>query len=548
MDIESIKKLMTNNEGENLEFKESKGFNSMSILGGPEKNKRCLLGYCVALGNEGGGKLILGITEKKPRVIVGSMALNNKVGEAKIKIFNTLSIRIEIEELFEGQKRIVVITIPSRPIGRLLKFYGIPLMRVDEQLREMDDESQKKILNESKPDWSALICRNATLDDLDPKAITEARKKFTDKNKHLQKEIDSWDNVVFLNKAKLLIKGKVTNAAILLLGKKEAGALLSPAVAQITWILKDKTGIEKDYQHFFPPFLLSVNELYQKIRNLRYRYIKDGTLFPEEVSMYEPYLIREALNNCIAHQDYSLHSRIQVVENEEGYLIFTNKGDFIPGSIKAVIDSNSPQEYYKNKFLVDAMVNLNMIDTIGSGIKRMFIIQRNRFFPLPSYDLSNKKVLVTLYGKVLDLNYAKILAQYEDLSLSEIMNLDQIQKGEKISKIDAKELKAKSLIEGRYPNLYISEVMARKTGEMAKYIQNRPFQDEHYKRMILEFLVKNPDASRKDIDDLIMGVLPKILTRKQCKNKVSNLIRHLSTEKKIINKGNNKKPKWQINT
>jgi len=272
-------------------------------------------------------------------------------------------------ELFnEELKRIVIINIPSRKIGIPLKFYGVPLMRVDEELLEMDDATETKIRNEIKSDWSAEICLNATIDDLNPKAVAFARKNFKEKNPKLAQELNEWNNEVFLNKAKLTIKGKITNTAILLLGKAEASALISPAVAQVTWILKGKDEIEKDYEHFSCPFLLSVEALYSKIRNLKYRYIKDGSLFPEEVDMYAPYVIREALHNCIAHQDYSLHGRIQVVENEEGYLLFTNKGQFLPGSIENVIKANSPQEYYQNRFLVDAMVNLNMIDTIGSGI------------------------------------------------------------------------------------------------------------------------------------------------------------------------------------
>jgi len=366
MKIEELKKLMGLKENEHLELKEAKS--SFSILGDNGKNRKSVLGYCVALGNEGGGKLILGVSNNFPRKIVGTSALPN-FGSVKSKIYQSLNVRINIVELFnEELKRIVIINIPSRKIGIPLKFYGVPLMRVDEELLEMDDATETKIRNEIKSDWSAEICLNATIDDLNPKAVAFARKNFKEKNPKLAQELNEWNNEVFLNKAKLTIKGKITNTAILLLGKAEASALISPAVAQVTWILKGKDEIEKDYEHFSCPFLLSVEALYSKIRNLKYRYIKDGSLFPEEVDMYAPYVIREALHNCIAHQDYSLHGRIQVVENEEGYLLFTNKGQFLPGSIENVIKANSPQEYYQNRFLVDAMVNLNMIDTIGSGI------------------------------------------------------------------------------------------------------------------------------------------------------------------------------------
>ena len=128
----------------------------------------------------------------------------------------------------------------------------------------------------------------------------------------------------------------------------------------------------KDYEHFTCPLLLSVDQVYAKIRNLKYRYLKDGTLFPEEVDQYDPFNIKEALSNCIVHQDYSLGGRINITEHEDASLIFSNEGEFLPGSVESVIESDMHARYYRNAFLAQAMANLNMIDTVGSGIKRMF--------------------------------------------------------------------------------------------------------------------------------------------------------------------------------
>lgn len=145
--------------------------------------------------------------------------------------------------------------------------------------------------------------------------------------------------------------------------------------------------MEKDYHHFGPPLILAVDQIFAKIRNLKYRYLPDASLFPAEITQYDPWVIRETLHNCIAHQNYSQGGRINVVEEGEA-LLFTNLGDFIPGSVEEVIRRDAPPELYRNRFLADAMVNLNMIDTIGSGIKRMFTKQRQRYFPMPDYDLS----------------------------------------------------------------------------------------------------------------------------------------------------------------
>ena len=175
-------------------------------------------------------------------------------------------------------------------------------------------------------------------------------------------------------------------------------------------------------------YCLAVDKIYAKIRNLKYRYIKNGTLFPDEVDQYEPFVIREAINNCIAHQDYTKGGRINVVEMED-QLIFTNLGSFIPGSVEKVVKEDAPEEHYRNRFLATAMFNLKMVDTVGGGIRKMFNYQRERFFPMPEYDLSGGKVKVTVIGKVLDIEFARVLAQHErDLSLDEIIMLDKVQK------------------------------------------------------------------------------------------------------------------------
>jgi len=122
--------------------------------------------------------------------------------------------------------------------------------------------------------------------------------------------------------------------------------------------------MEKDYAHFSCPLLLEVEGVFAKIRNLKYRYLQSGTLFPDEVDQFEPYIIREAINNCIVHQDYSLGGKINVVEREDGILTFVNSGNFIPGSVEKVIEADAPETSYQNPFLANAMVNLNMIDTI----------------------------------------------------------------------------------------------------------------------------------------------------------------------------------------
>ncbi|WP_341775949.1 ATP-binding protein [Staphylococcus hyicus] len=238
----------------------------------------------------------------------------------------------------------------------------------------------KKVYNQTSEDWSKMIVEDATIEDLSKEAIKMAREKYKVKNSSLADEVDIWDDVTFLNKAKITLKSKITNTAIILLGNPESTALLNNAQINVSWILKDQDNIEIDYEHFSAPMLINIDKIYNKIRNLNYRYIADDSIFPTETKKYDSYALRESLNNAIAHQDYTLNGKINLVEYPNKVVI-SNVDEFLPESIEYVINSDTPSEIYRNQFLADAMVSLNMIDTIGSGIKKMMNIQMKRTFP-----------------------------------------------------------------------------------------------------------------------------------------------------------------------
>lgn len=435
-------------------------------------------------------------------------------------------------------KKVIVFEIPATshtPVAFLHEAY----IRVGSYTKKLKDypEKAKKIWQSMSTDWSAEICEDATIEDLDPIAIAKARQLFIKKNPRLAEEVPNWDDVTFLNKARLTIKGKITNTAIVLLGLPESAHFINPAVAQMTWILKSADGIEKDYEHFYTPFLLVVDEIYHKIRNLKYRYLMSGTLFPEEVDQYDPYIIREALSNAIAHQDYRLGGRITIVEKEDSTLTFQNYGSFLPVSIENVILSDSPEQKYRNTFLVNAMMQLNLIDTIGSGIRRMFLKQREKFFPMPDYDLQNNRVQVKITGKVLNVDYARKLAELPDLSLSNIIALDQVQKNLPIQDADALDLRKKGLIEGRKPNYCISANVAEQTDLQTEYLDMRGLDDTHYQGLILQYLRKFQKAKRADFEKLLIDKLPQILDEDQRKHRVRNLLQKMRKEGLVEAKG-----------
>jgi ATP-dependent DNA helicase RecG len=430
-----------------------------------------------------------------------------------------------------------------------VKFKNTAYIRVGSYTKKLSDfpEKERKIWKKQTIyDWSAQICKNAAVDDLDPEAVSKARKEYKQKYPQQAEEVDKWNDLTFLNKAKVTIRNKITNAAIVLLGKNESEHFISPSTAKMTWILRNEKNETKDYEHFGPPFVLNTDRVLAKIRNLKYRYLPDGTLFPIEINQYEPYVIREALHNCIAHQDYELRDTV-TVEEKSDELIFINSGSFIPGTVESVIQQNAPQKQ-RNGFLANAMLNLGMIDVIGSGIVRMFNMQKERFFPLPDYDLSAPdKVRVTIFGKVLNENYTQLLIKNRNMDLSTVILLDKVQKNTRISKDEHKRLKSKKLVEGRYPNLFVSSYIAAATEEKAKYIKYRGFDDHHYKESIIDFIEKFGSAKRKDINDLLLKHLSDALDEKQKRNKISNLLYAMSkTDKTIKNNGSRREPKWVL--
>lgn len=380
---------------------------------------------------------------------------------------------------------------------------------------------------------------------MDEDAIERARKNYKSKHPDKKEEVDQWDDITFLNKAKITVRGKITRTAIILLGKEEAEHFVNPSEVKIRWILKDEHGIEKDYLIASCPFLLAVDKVYNKIRNLKYRYLPEGTLFPEEMDQYEPFSIREAINNCIAHQDYSKHGRINVVEMPD-QLVFTNLGEFIPGSVENVIREDAPEELYRNPFLITAMLNLKMVDTIGSGIKKMFNFQRERLFPMPEYNLSNGRVSLTLIGKVINEDYARLLTQRTDLSLGDVMLLDRIQKKKAITREEEKNLRQKKLIEGRRPNYFLSLGVSQKLEHKADYSKNKAFDKQYYLDLIIKAIKEHGSLTRKEIDELLWDKLPQWMTDIQRKNKVTNLLSELRIEKRIENSGTIKDSSWVL--
>lgn len=445
-------------------------------------------------------------------------------------------------------KRVVLFAV-NPAFDRPVKFYGEAFVRVGSSKTALSNHPEKeRAIWSRRADWTAQVCERATLDDLDPAAIAKARQEYKVKFPTKAAEVDRWDDATFLNKAKVAIRGQITHAALILLGRYESSPLLSPAVARLSWFLKDAGNREQDYEHFGPPAILWSEKLAGKVRNLTVRTLPSGTLFPVELLQYDAWVLREALHNCIAHQDYGMNARINVVEFPDR-LMFTNQGSFLPGSVESVILQDAPPEIYRNPFLAEAMVNLNMIDTQGGGIKRMFATQAKRFFPLPDYDLSKPgRVAVTIRGTILDERYTRLLMQKADLDLMSVVLLDKVQKGMRIEKADAVRLRRAGLVEGRYPAILLSGRVAAALGEKARHIRQRGFDHRYYRDLVRDLVREHGPVDRAEIDRLLIGKLPEVLTESQKASKVHNLLSQLARSGEIRNAGSRRYPRWVIAT
>ena len=539
LELKSFLKENFPKENEKCEWKEFKSLkSSISARQGED-----LISYISSISNMEGGNIILGIEDKTLKIIGIQDFHDYNIDNIKYRILgnctNLSSEGFDIVEYVTSDtyKIVWIVKVPKHQFRLPVYAHKKAWQRIGDNLVPMTKERLNNILNENLilEDWSKKIIEEASIEDLDKEAIKKARKEFIKRNPKYIDEIEKWDNIKFLDKAKLTIQGKITRACFILLGKEEEEHYLDSAV-KIRWNLKTLENQDKDFEIFSIPLILSVDEIYKKIRNLKYRYLREGTLFPDEVLRYDPFVIREPLNNAIAHQDYSKKGRINLVEFEDDHLIFTNLGTFLPKTVENVVLKDSPEEFYRNTFLVEAMRNLGMIETQGGGIRKVFNFQKQRFFPMPEYDFSDEKVKVTIVGKVINEEFAKILIKNPEITLEDTLILDKVQKRKKLTDDEFIYLKKKKFIEGRKGSNYISYNVIEPTKNkdlLADYINNRSLDDRHFKELILEFISKSGKAKRKDIDNFIIPKLSSALTDSKKKNKVTNLLSSLRMEGKI---------------
>lgn len=373
----TIQQLIKLKESEDkIEFKEAKTQYNYN------NGRKSVLGYVCALANEGGGILAFGIKETKPYTLVDSQAYIGRIGQLEQNIYRDKGIRVKVNELFdENNNRVVIIEIPSRPIGKMLYYEDVALMRVGDRLERMSEEMYASIVMEKEPDFSAKICPELTLDDIDERAVTILKEKYALKQKNPEFRELSTEQV--LKDLGLMTNEGITYAALILLGIEEALAVYLPN-AQINIEYRktpEQIHFDKRYRYLKPLFI-EIDDIWSQlnVRNLDHKinegpYIFDIPYFNEEV-------IREAVLNAIAHRDYTINSEI-VIKQSPDKITITNAGGFPKGvNLENLLTINSTP---RSRLLTEILERTGLVERSGQGVDKIFRITLSEGKPRPDY-------------------------------------------------------------------------------------------------------------------------------------------------------------------
>ena len=417
LNMSTIEQLQGLSESEDhIEFKEAK--RNYPFSGGkhtdPKDRRHCVLGYIAALANERGGRLVLGMADRVPHTVVGSNFAENKVGELVDEIYKRLGIRVQYEELYSDEgKRVLVLIVPSRPIGRLLKFEGVPLMRTGESLREMSDAEIFRILSEQEPDFSAQICEGLTMADLDKEAIKAMKSRYADKQKNVTFR-NSPDEQV-LTDLELLKSGKLNYAALVLLGKSEAIRRYLPQNNIVVEFRMNHSMIQYTARKEFQlPLFIAVDEVWEYINQpasnpqLHYNdgpYIFDIPSFNEEV-------VREAILNAVCHRSMKIQSDA-VIKQYPDTLTITNAGGF-PSGVDAnniLIINSTP----RSKLMSEILQKTGLVERSGQGVDKMFYHCILEGKALPDFSGTDPyQVSLTFKAPILDEGFVRFIRHIQN--------------------------------------------------------------------------------------------------------------------------------------
>ncbi len=500
----------------------------------PSDRRRCILGYVTAFCNEGGGYLVLGMEDAYPHKVVGTKQSEGKLGELESDIYRDTLIRPVIYELYEDEinkiGRVLVIAVPKRPVGKLFRFEDVALMRVGEELKPMSDEMMFSILQEQEPDFSAEICDNITIADLDIEAIRILKQKYAAKQKN--PHFLTLPDAQVLSDLNLVREGKITNAALILVGKQE---VLIDKLPQATVILEYRKSESlvpyTNRQIYEQPFYKMIDLLWHDIdlRNDKIDVSENSYIF--NIPYFNEEVIREAINNAVAHRDYRRSSEI-VIKQYPQKMIIMNTGGFPLGvTIENLLRVQSTP---RNRLLADVLAKTGIVERSGQGVDKIYKNTLLEGKEEPDYSYSDPfRVELHLSAVIKDKAFAMFLdseqrelAEEDRLSVFEVMALNSIREGkcEFVEKEIIKVLLNRGLIEkrGKTRGTYyiLSKNYYELCGKESEYSKKDDWDIEQVIPIIMPHLVKFNKAKMKDFVNLLDGHL----TRRQVRLVVDQLV------------------------
>lgn len=392
--LKQLQEWLNAKEDEHLEFKEAK--NNFHF----EK----LVKYCAALANEGGGCIVLGVSDRRPRKVVGSQAFAD-LERTKAGLIEQLRLRIEVEEIFHPDGRVVVISSPSRPIGVPIAVGGAYWMRAGEDLAPMTADMLRDIFDETGPDFSAEVCPGAAFADLDPAAIDilRARRLEHSGNQALANRTASQ----LLEDAELVTQAGVTYAALILAGARKAlGRLLAQAEVVFEYRLTEAPGPANQRDEYRQGFLLFYDKLWETVnlRNDRQHY-QDRFVMHEVPTLREG-SVREAILNAVSHRDYR-HPGSIFIRQYPRRVEIVSPGGFPRGiNPENILDKQAP----RNRRIAESLLRCGLVERSGQGANRMLVECVQDGKPLPDYSRSDEQeVFLRLHGDMQDPAFVKFL-------------------------------------------------------------------------------------------------------------------------------------------
>jgi len=536
--LEQLQEWMESREDEHLEFKEAK--NNFHF----EK----LVKYCAALANEGGGRIILGVTDRPPRRVVGSNVFD-PLERTKAGLIERLHFRVNVHVVAHPQGRVLIFDVPPHPIGMPVQVEGAYWMRGGEDLVPMTPDMLQRLFAEGGPDYSAEICPGATVDDLDPAAINQFRGRWVKKsgNKALPKRSipGLLADAELINRADN--RAEVTYAALILLGKpRSLGRLLAQAELVFEYRSGDAPGPANQRDEYREGFLLFYDRLWDTI-NLRNdkQHFQDGFVM-HDVPTFSEGAVREAILNAVSHRDYR-HGGSVFVRQFPRRIEIVSPGGFPAGiSPENILDCQFP----RNRRIAEAFARCGLVDRAGQGADRMFAESIRQAKPLPDFSRSDAfQVWLTLRGEIQDPQFLRFLEKLgrervREFHTEDLLVLDLVHRERQVPseyQDNLWQLVEEGLIEsvgrGRGARYLLSRQYYTFIGRQGVYTRKRGLDRETNKALLLKHL-QDCDTAGSPLSEL-MQVVPS-LSRRQ----VQRLLEVLRAEGKARSAGATSMSRW----